>query len=161
MRTDGEYEKTRTYVGLPRIAQGDVNKADMFINEQIIMEPEPDQINLHVISTVKSYSLFRPVLDAFNASLYLQNTEPDIKPFGVITIPSVHATKTSSTDVQQTMKIIDMEQFKAYNKLVTQAKNFKLGIRGVTKLHLGALPVVKVKFEKAVNMSGTIFRSDC
>jgi len=52
------------------------------------------------------------------------------------------------------MQITDMEQFKAYNKLVTQSKSFRLGIRGKTRLHLGALPVVTVDYNKAINLTG-------
>lgn len=143
-----------TYVGLPSIAQGDVNKAEMIVNDQIISEPTPDEVKLHIVSTVNSKSMFTPTLDAFEASLFLEDTEPNIKPFGKITIPSVHATKVSTTTVDQQMKILDQEQFKRYNTLVASAKNFRLGVRGRTKLHLGALPVVTVDFNKAVNMDG-------
>lgn len=145
---------TSTYVGLPNIAQGDVNKAEMVINDQIISDPTPDQVKLHIISTVHSKSMFRPTLDPFEASLFLEDTMPNIKPFGKITIPSVHATKVSTTTVDQQMKILDQEQFIKYNTLVSQSKSFRLAVRGRTKLHLGALPVVTVDFNKVVNMTG-------
>lgn len=99
-------------------------------------------------------SLFTPTLDSFNASLFLENTEPNIKPFGYITIPSVHALKVSFTEVEQDMVIVDKEQFIAYNKLVTSSKQFRVAVRGRTKLHLGALPVVTVDYNKAILMNG-------
>jgi Protein of unknown function (DUF3712) len=145
----------RNYVMLPKIAQHDVNKAELSMEEQIVSDPRPDVIKLKMTNKVKNHSLFTPTLDAFNASLFLENTEPDIKPFGYITIPSVHALKVTYTNIEQDMQIANMEQFIAYNKLVTSAKEFRVAVRGRTKLHLGALPVVTVNFNKAILMNGT------
>ncbi|KAF2675290.1 hypothetical protein BT63DRAFT_420503 [Microthyrium microscopicum] len=143
-----------TYVGLPRIAQGDVDKAEMIINEQEVSMTTPTSFQLRVLSTVKSKSLFTPQLDGFEASLFLEDTEPNIKPFAKINIPPVHATKVSTTIVNQHVEILDQEQFKRYNILVATAKHFRMGLRGRTKLHLGALPVTTVDFNKAPELDG-------
>jgi len=47
-----------------------------------------------------------------------------------------------------------MDQFIAYNKLVTQSETFRFALRGRTRLHLGALPVVSVDFNKAIETKG-------
>ena len=125
------------------------------MESQIVTNPRPDVVHLTMRNKVRNKSIFTPTLDPFNASLFLENTEPNIKPFGHITIPSVHALKTTFTDIDQEMVIEDMEQFIAYNKLVTSAKEFRVAVRGRTRLHLGALPVVWVDFNKAILMNGT------
>jgi len=143
-----------TYVGLPNIAQHDVNKADLIISAQVVTKPTPNSVFLDLNTTAKSYSLFRPTLDAFDVDLFLEDTEPDIKPFGRITIPSLHATKETNTTISQEMQILNNEQFNRYNTRVTQAESFRVAMRGKTKLHLGALPVVTVNFNKAAEMKG-------
>jgi uncharacterized protein DUF3712 len=141
---------------LPKIAQSDVNKSELYMEEQIVSNPRSDVVHIAMTNRVKNKSLFTPTLDSFNASLFLENTEPSIKPFGYIQIPSVHALKEVFTHVDQDMQIADMEQFIAYNKLVTSSKEFRVAVRGRTKLHLGALPVVTVDYNKAILQKGML-----
>lgn len=140
---------------MPNIAQSEINKARFFIEEQIVSEPTPDSIQLTVKSRVESDSAFHPVLGAFDASLFLENTEPNIKPFAKITIPSVKSEKITHTDVNQSVQILDMEQFIAYNKLVTESETFRFGLRGRTSLKVSGLPQTEVDFNKAPTMKGT------
>jgi len=56
--------------------------------------------------------------------------------------------------VDQTLEILDMDKFIAYNTLVTQSETFRFALRGRTRLHLGALPVVSVDFNKAIETKG-------
>jgi len=142
------------YVMLPKIAQSDVNKSELLTVNQTVTNPRPDVVHIVMNNKVINKSLFTPTIDSFNASLFLENTEPDIKPFGYITIPSVHALKEVYTQVDQEMQIADMEQFIAYNKLVTSSKTFRVAVRGKTRLHLGALPVCTVHYNKAIEMNG-------
>jgi len=143
-----------TYVAMPKIAQHDVDGSELRLDVQVVSDPKPDSVSLHIVNTATSHSLFTPMLDGFNVSLFLENTEPDIKPFGILSLPSMHATKTFSTTVDQVMQIIDMEQFIEYNKLVTSSEKFRFAMRGRTQLHLGALPVVSVDFNKAIETKG-------
>jgi len=62
--------------------------------------------------------------------------------------------KELNTTVDQVMQIKDMDQFKAYNTLVSQNETFRVAMKGKTKLHLGALPVVEVVFSKIITMKG-------
>jgi hypothetical protein len=146
--------ESSTYVVLPAVAQHDVDKSELYMEEQIVTNPRPDVVHIKMKNRVVNKSLFTPTLDSFNASLFLEATEPNIKPFGYLTIASVHATKVSFTDIDQELQIADMEQFTLYNKLVTNSKQFRVAVRGRTKLHLGALPVVTVNFNKAILMNG-------
>jgi len=139
---------------MPKIAQHDVDGSELRLDKQIVSNPTDTTVNLHVENTATSHSLFTPVLDGFNASLFLESTEPDIKPFGILRIPAMHATRTFQTVVDQELEILDREQFIAYNKIVTQSDKFRFAMRGRTKLHLGALPVVSVDFNKAIETKG-------
>jgi Protein of unknown function (DUF3712) len=150
---------TSTYVAMPRIAQHDINDASLHLDVQIVSDPKPNTVKLHVVNTAESKSWFTPMLDAFNASLFLEATEPDIKPFGILEIPRLHATHTFLTVVDQVMEILDMDQFIAYNKLVTSSESFRFALRGRTKLHLGGLPVVGVDFNKAIETKGKLILS--
>lgn len=133
-----------------------MNKAILYMEEQIVSDPRPDVIHLSMKNKIKNKSWFTPTLDPFNATLFLENTEPNIKPFGRITIPTVHALKEIYTNIDQEMHIEDMDQFIAYNKLVTASESFRVAVRGRTRLHLGALPVVWVDFNKAIEMKGKL-----
>jgi hypothetical protein len=146
--------RKRTYVALTPIAQGEINKAVMTITEQIVADPKPDMITLHVVSQIETHSIFKPDIESFNVSLFLEDTMPDIKPFGMITIPQVHADPIIKQTVTQQVRILDQEQFNKYNLLVTQAKSFRLALRGKTRIHLGALPVSPVNFNKVVDVVG-------
>jgi Protein of unknown function (DUF3712) len=136
------------------MAQHDLDRATITVIEQIISDPTPSNIQLKMVTNSHNPSIFRPTLDEFKAALFLENTEPNIKPFGYIKIPKLHATKDATVVVSQPLEIVDMEQFIAYNKLVTQSETYRVAMRGRTNLHLGALPTVGVNFNKVVETKG-------
>lgn len=144
---------------MPAIAQKSINDSQMYIEEQVVADPAPDEVTIHVLSRIIAHTPFRPDLDAFNIKLFLEDTEPNIKPFGVVTIPKVHVTKNFTQTVTQRMKILDMEQFVRFNTLVLKEKSFRMGVRGQTKLHLGKLPVNTVDFNKAPDFKGRKYNS--
>jgi hypothetical protein len=139
------------------MAQHDLNRATITVIEQIISDPTPNSIHLKMVTNSHNPSIFTPTLDEFKAALFLENTEPNIKPFGYIKIPKLHALKDSKVVVSQLLEIADMEQFIEYNKLVTQSVKYRVAMRGRTKLHLGGLPTVGVNFNKVVETEGKPF----
>jgi hypothetical protein len=144
----------RTYVGLPKIAQSNMNGAELFMTYQMVLDPTPNSVHLDMVNKAISHTIFTPTLDSFDADLFLEDTLPDYKAFGTITIPGMHVMKEINTTINQVMQIKDMAQFSAYNTLVSQSENFKVAMKGKTKLHLGALPVVTVDFSKVIKMKG-------
>lgn len=121
---------------------------------QQVLDPTPDSVHLNMVTNTISHTIFTPTLDSFEADLFLENTLPDYKAFGTITIPGMHVAKELNTTVDQVMVIKDKTQFNAYNTLVSQSETFKVAMKGKTKLHLGALPVVEVVFSKVISMNG-------
>jgi hypothetical protein len=131
-----------------------MNGAEISMVFQKVLDPTPDSVHLDMVNKAISHTIFTPMLDPFDADLFLESTLPDYKAFGTITIPGQHVTKEFNTSINQVMQIKDMAQFSAYNTLVSQSETFKVAMKGKTKLHLGALPVVEVDFSKVITMKG-------
>ncbi|KAF2146601.1 uncharacterized protein K452DRAFT_314850 [Aplosporella prunicola CBS 121167] len=142
------------YVGVKHKAQSEMNKATIEIGYQGISNPKSNSIHLRLNTTVESHTSYHPDLEAFNASLFLENTEPDIKPFGYITIPKTHVESNNKINIDQELPVTDMDQFFAYNKMVINSEEFRLAVRGKPKLKLGGLPKYKVNYNKVVTMKG-------
>src|ERR1700743_1828911 len=131
-----------------------MNGAELSMTYQQVLDPTPNSVHLNMVNKAISHTIFTPTLDPFDADLFLESTLPDYKAFGTITIPGMHVMKEINTTIDQVMQIKDMAQFSAYNTLVSQSENFKVAMKGKTKLHLGALPVVSVVFSKVISMKG-------
>ena len=142
----------RTYVGLPKIAQSNMNGAELFMTYQQVLDPTPNSVHLNMVNKAISHTIFTPTLDSFDADLFLESTLPDYKAFGTITIPGMHVMKEINTTIDQVMQIKDMVQFSAYNTLVSQSENFKVAMKGMNKLHLGSLQVFDVVFIKVISI---------
>jgi len=142
------------YVGFPNIAQDELNQSSLELVSEEVTNPRPDAVSLKIQNVAKSDSMFTPTMDAFQAALFLEDTEPNIKPFGYITIPSLHVQKENPVMIDQELRIIDQEQFARYTTLVMQSETYRLAVRGQTDLHLGALPTTKVNFNKVMTSQG-------
>ncbi|KAK0661144.1 hypothetical protein DIS24_g2791 [Lasiodiplodia hormozganensis] len=142
------------YVGVPHKGQKEVNKADIEVTYQGISDPQPNSFHLVLNNEVTSTSSYHPTLSSFNASLFLEDTLPDIKPFGYITIPSVKSESEVQVDVEQDVEVADMDQFIAYNKLVITSEEFRLAVRGRPSVKLDGLPSFDVDYNKVITMKG-------
>lgn len=142
------------YVGVPHKGQKEVNKADIEVTYQGISDPQPNSFHLVLNNEVTSTSSYHPTLSSFNASLFLEDTLPDIKPFGYITIPSVKSESETQVDVEQDVEVADMDQFIAYNKLVITSEEFRLAVRGRPSVKLDGLPSFDVDYNKVITMKG-------
>jgi hypothetical protein len=144
----------RVYVGGQQKAQGELNKATLEVAYQGVSHPTPDSFYLSLNTDVVSHSSHHPDLEAFNASLFLEATEPNITSFGSITIPEVHVEAEFPVSVDQYVSITNMDQFIAYNKLAFNSEEFRLALRGKTAVKLSGLPKYNVDYNKVVTMKG-------
>jgi len=144
---------------MPNIAQKGIDDSKLELKTEIVTNPRPDVVHINMVTTAENKNVFHPTLDEFQAALFLENTGPDIKPFGYITIPRLHAGPLETITIDQEMKIADQEQFGLYNIAVLNSETYRVAIRGKTKLHLGAFPVVNVNFNKVITSKGMIFLS--
>jgi hypothetical protein len=124
------------------------------MKSQVATDPKPNSIHLQMVTESKSDSPFHPWLDEFKAALFLETTEPNITPFGYITIPRVKANAVSKITVDQVMEITNLDQFAEYNKRVMSGKSYRVAIRGRTGLKEGAFPKTTINFNKVIESQG-------
>lgn len=94
------------------------------------------------------------MLGPFVVSLFLEDTEPTIIPFGYLTIPQTKVTAASTIVVDQVMQIVDVDQFARYNLLVLQSKQYRVGLRGRMGLKQGGFLKINVDFNKVITTPG-------
>ena len=148
------------FVGFPKIAQSQLNSAKFELLSQRVWNPTPEQVYLHMETLTTSHSQYHPRLDAFNTSLFLESTEPNIVPFGYVQSPATQVLSQTHIIIEQAMTIANMEQFIAYNKLVFMSETYRVGVRGKTLLHEGSYPATKVNFDKIVTSKGEFTRQN-
>jgi len=142
------------YVAYPHTAQKGINDSELEIKSQNISDPKVGSFHMTLSSLATSHSSFHPKLDSFNASLFLESSEPDIKPFAYMQIPAVKADDETTIDIDQELQIADMDQFIAYNKLVVNSEQYRMAIRGRVKVKQSGLPKTTVNYNKVVTMKG-------
>jgi hypothetical protein len=142
------------FVGFPRRAQDGVNDSTLDIQSLSFTNPTSTSFNLAQQAILRNPNSYHPRLDAFKAALFLENTEPDIKPFAYVEIPEVVSTAAAPVDFNQTINIADGDQFAAYTKLALASEEYRLAIRGRTSLHQGGLPTTGVNYNEVVTLKG-------
>ncbi|KAI9720411.1 MAG: hypothetical protein M1812_002917 [Candelaria pacifica] len=141
------------YVAYPKIAQDGVNDSTLEIQSMSLTNPTTDSFDLELKTVVRSDNQYHPNLDAFNASLYINNT--DGKPFSYIQIPAVHATKEALSISNQTVNIADFSsQFADYAGVVLGSEQYNLIVKGRTDLHEMKFPTTTVDYNKQVTLKG-------
>jgi len=142
------------YVAMPHIAQQGIDASGLSLFQQIITDPKPNSVHLHMVTISESNDTFHPTLSTYNASLFLEDTEPNIIPFGYIQVPETHVLHEKYIIVDQDMEVANMDQFIKYNKLLLTSETYRVAIRGVTEVHEEAFPPAKVNFNKVVTSPG-------
>jgi len=142
------------FVGMPNIAQKSINNARLFLESQEVTSPKPDSVHVRMNTTTESNSSRHPQLYSFRAALFLEDTMPDIKPFGYIEIPAAKAESEFTTIVDQEMEIVDQEQFARYNGMVLASETYRVAIRGRIPLKQGDLPKTTVNFNHVIESKG-------
>ncbi|KAK7543508.1 hypothetical protein IWX49DRAFT_499468 [Phyllosticta citricarpa] len=145
------------YLGVPKIAQAELNKAKTNVTSEELTNPRPDSFHIALNSTVNSPSPYKPILKSFNASLHLQNNDSDsnTKPFAYVTIPEMKVnTGINIMYLEQDVSIADMEEFVAYSQKVLGSEEFQMVIKGKPGLKLGGLPTYTLNFKQVVTQKG-------
>ena len=95
---------------------------------------------------MRSNSSYHPLLDAFNASLSLDGANQPS--YAYIELSAVHATKQTTTYVNQTVQIINLDAFNAYSQQVLSREEYKLRFKGKAKLLEMRFPTTTVNYDK-------------
>ncbi|KAI9813117.1 MAG: hypothetical protein M1827_004337 [Pycnora praestabilis] len=142
------------FVGYPHIAQDGVNDSTLEVQSIVFTNPTSDSFHLQQNGMIYSNNSYHPQLDSFNASFFLEDTEPNIKPFAYIQLPAVHATNQAPCNVNQTVHIADLAQFTAYTAMVLKSAEYRMAIRGRTGLHEMRFPETTVNYNKVLTLKG-------
>lgn len=149
------------YVASPRISQDGINGSTLEIQSLILSNPTPNSFHLEQTALIGNENSYHPRLDSFNASLSLhnpasqsENGEGKDVAYAYITLPAIHATKTATSYVNQTVQITDLDAFKSYNAAVLGGEEVQVRVKGRTDLHLMRFPTTAVDYDKVVTMKG-------
>ncbi|KAL9584810.1 MAG: hypothetical protein Q9212_001893 [Teloschistes hypoglaucus] len=140
------------YVAFPRISQNGVNDSTIEIQSLTLSNPAPNSFHLEQTAKLTNPSKYHPNLERFNASLAV-GSSPD-KPYAYVELPAVHATKETTTHVDQELQITDMDAFINYNTQLLTKESVDLVVKGRTKLHEMRLPTTTVDYHKTITMRG-------
>ena len=121
----------------------------------VLTDPTEDSFHLRLEELLHSGSIYHPHLDAFNASLFLESTEPNIKPFAYITVPAVDAWAVAPITIDQPVQIANLEEYTKYSVLVMNSEEYRLAVRGRTGLHQTGLRKSMVDYNEVVTLKGT------
>ena len=139
---------------MPNVAQKNINNARLFLESQEVTSPRPGSVHVKMNTTTESRSSRHPQLYSFEAALFLEDTTPDIKPFGYIQIPDAKAESEFTTIIDQDMEIVDQEQFARYNGMVLASETYRVALRGRLPLKEGRLPKTTVDFNHVIESKG-------
>ncbi|KAH7386541.1 hypothetical protein BKA64DRAFT_145684 [Cadophora sp. MPI-SDFR-AT-0126] len=136
------------YVGMPRIAQHQVDDSSLEFREAYFLNPTADSVEVTQNAILHNPSTFTPTLDPFPADLFLV-TNGTYASVSMLTLPmpGIHAKKATSASIDETViKVNDLDALGDYAVAVMTQENITTALVGRTKLHLGKLPVQKIKF---------------
>ena len=118
-----------------------------------ILNPTADSFDLEATTVLTTHSKYHPQLDAFNASLYLEDSDT---PFAYIEVPPVKANNGAESHIKQTVQIANMDQYTEYATTVLKSDEYTMTLKGSGGLKEGSFPKTTVDYNKKINMKGTI-----
>jgi hypothetical protein len=136
------------YVGMPKIAQHQVDDSSLEFREAFFLNPTADSVEITQATTLHNPSTFTPTLDPFPAELYLV-TNGTYAPTSIMTLPmpGIHAKKAVNASIENTViQVSDVDALGDYAVAVMNNENITTALVGRTKLHLGKLPTQKITF---------------
>ncbi|CAF9913769.1 MAG: hypothetical protein HETSPECPRED_001655 [Heterodermia speciosa] len=143
------------YLAYPHIAQQGITASTLTIQSLILSSPTLTTFHLTQTALITNNNTYHPHLDAFNASISLHSSSSsDDTPYAQITLPSIHATRTATSSVNQTVQITNLSAFNAYSAAVLGSESVELRVKGRTKLHEMRFPSTVVDYDKVVRMKG-------
>ncbi|KAH9214240.1 hypothetical protein DL95DRAFT_365922 [Leptodontidium sp. 2 PMI_412] len=136
------------YVGMPKIAQHQVDDSHLEFREAFFLNPTPESVEVTQKAVLHNPSTFTPTLDPFAADLFLV-TAGTYASVSMLTLPmpGIHAKKATNASIDnQVIKINNVDALGDYAVAVMNNENITTALVGRTKLHLGKLPTQKIKF---------------
>ncbi|KAN0106018.1 Protein of unknown function (DUF3712) domain containing protein [Hyaloscypha variabilis] len=145
------------YVGMPKIAQHDVDESYMEITALKFLNPTSDSIVLTQEVILHSPSIYTPTLDSFTAASWLvTNGTFGPTPMLMIPMPQIHALHPVSNHSVENLNITiaNLQQVTDYATALITQENVTTALTGKTKLHEGKLPVVNINYNSSSTYKG-------
>lgn len=139
------------FVGFPKIAQAQVDAAQVEIHKIKITNPTPTSFHIVQQGFSNSDSSFHPYLDPFDVSLSIAGAASS---YAKITLPGLTSDSHVPVHIDQDVQILDVQAYADYNVKVLTSMSFSQRINGTTKVHQSGLPAVSVSYDKNVTVSG-------
>ena len=140
---------------MPHLAQTGVNAATLDVVSMALTNPTPNSFDLYQDSILHSASAFHPFIEGFNASLFLEDTEPNIVPMAYLQVPATQSAAALPLILNQTVQIANMDQFSKYANLVLTSKEYRLAIRGRPLLRQPGFAGTYVDFNQVLTLKGS------
>lgn len=141
----------RVYVGYPRIAQGDVNKATLNITNLVFSNPSPTSIHINQTQVLGNKAIYHPTIYGFNATIMLVGATA---PLATLAVPQTEAEDGAIIVVNTDLSFANSDAVTNFTKAVLGTESFELNIYGRPDLKEGPLPTSTVTFNKTVAMNG-------
>ncbi|KAL9105316.1 MAG: hypothetical protein Q9227_009483 [Pyrenula ochraceoflavens] len=133
------------YVGYPHIAQNSIDDSTLTPVNLSLSEPTPDQVTVHIGSTVGTHSKYHPTIYSFEGHFYLEGGPS--YPFVNATTPQQNSVHNG--DYQQVNQRINVTQaFTDYLIAVLLQEEIGVRLKGNTKLKEGGLPKANINYNK-------------
>ncbi|RFU28057.1 hypothetical protein B7463_g8282, partial [Scytalidium lignicola] len=145
------------YVAMPKIAQHGVDETTLEFTDIEFTEPTSNSVVLTQAAILHSPSMYTPHLDPFDASLFLvTNGVYGDSPMITVPVPGIHARhpRSNVSLAPTNATFVSLDQVTAYATAVLTQENVTTALVGRTKLHEGALPVVKVNYNSSSTYQG-------
>ncbi|RAO69376.1 uncharacterized protein BHQ10_005388 [Talaromyces amestolkiae] len=139
------------YVGYPRIAQSDVNKATLNITNLVFSNPSANSIHINQTQVLGNKAIYHPTIFAFNATIMLVGATA---PLATLAVPRTEAEDGAVIDVNTDLTFANSDAVTNFTKAVLGTESFELNVYGRPDLKEGPLPTSTVTFNKTVAMNG-------
>jgi hypothetical protein len=148
----------RIYVGYPRIAQSDVNKATLNITSMVFSNPSPTSIHVNQTQVLGNKAIYHPTIYAFNATIMLVGATA---PLATVPVPRFQAEDGAVIDIDTDLALNSTDAVTNFTKAVLGTESFELNFYGRPQLKEGPLPTNTVTFNKTVTMIGNFLSLLC
>ena len=152
--SENSYVYYSIYGIIPPVAQKALDNTTLNIESISILQPGEDKFQYSVKSYITGSSKLahKATIDPMEVGFYLKDQDP----FMYFPLPGMHGgDKILVEQLNYTAEIMDQTRFSIFARTLMQSRNFDLGIRGKTKIHLGSIKA-NVKYREWVNLQGRL-----
>lgn len=138
------------FVGIPKIAQHQINASTLEVQSEAVTSPTPEGIHLKIQTVVTSSSKYHPVIEPFRAGLSLKGQSP----FLYLDIPKSKSEAITYISIDESVKFASKDGFSKYTQAVLNSETLQFNLDGKAKLKLSGLPKMNVNYNKVITMKG-------